>query len=83
MTMEYVIKIAKQVYGAHTEWNEAQTQRLKEIEALIRQDEREACAKLCEAEVFRETQNPDKAEVGGIRLGARLCAGYIRARGNK
>lgn len=38
--MRDVIEIAKQVYGAHTEWNEAQTQRLKEIEALIREDER-------------------------------------------
>jgi hypothetical protein len=43
--------------------------------------EREACAKVCDAEVWRETQNQNTAEVDGVRLGARFCAAAIRARG--
>jgi hypothetical protein len=40
--MKKVIEFAKRVYGDHVEFNDAQTQRLQEIEALIRADEREA-----------------------------------------
>jgi hypothetical protein len=53
------------------------------LEAKVRADEREACAKVCDAEMWRETQNQNTAEVDGVRLGARFCAAAIRARGNK
>ena len=49
--------------------------------ALVFAIEREACAKVCDAEVRRETQNQNTAEVEGVRLGARFCAAAIRARG--
>lgn len=77
--MRDVIEIAKQVYGAHTKWNEAQTQRLKEIAALVRADaiaeEREACAKL--AESLDDWCN-DPYETTTIRE----IAALIRARNN-
>jgi hypothetical protein len=46
--MRDTIDMARKVYGAHTEWTESQLERLKQFEALVRADEREACAKLVE-----------------------------------
>jgi hypothetical protein len=50
--MRDTIDMAREVYGAHTEWTEAQLERLKQFEALVRADERsvgrEACAKVCD-----------------------------------
>ena len=40
--------MAHEVYGEHTFWTEAQLLRLKELERLVRADEREACAKVVE-----------------------------------
>lgn len=47
---------------------------------LVSAAEREACAKECDEFMFSPSKNPDKAELDGIRLGSRLCAGAIRAR---
>jgi hypothetical protein len=45
--MRDTIELARAVYGAHTEWTESQLERLKQFEALVRANEREACADLC------------------------------------
>jgi hypothetical protein len=41
--MRTLIEMAHEVYGEHTFWTEAQLLRLKELERLVRADEREAC----------------------------------------
>jgi hypothetical protein len=43
--MKTTIDMAREVYGAHTEWNDSQLERLESLFALVRADEREACAK--------------------------------------
>jgi hypothetical protein len=45
--MKTTIELARQVYGAHTEWSGAPLDRLEQFVALVRADEREACAKEC------------------------------------
>jgi hypothetical protein len=63
----------------------ASAQDLERFEALVRSDEREACAKVCENDAWRckkiavETQ--DK-KANAAALEAYLCAEAIRARGN-
>jgi hypothetical protein len=46
--MDKTIEFAKKVYGANTEWSGAPLDRLEQLVALVRADEREACAKVCE-----------------------------------
>jgi hypothetical protein len=46
--MRTLIEMAHEVYGEHTFWTEAQLLRLKAFAALVRADEREACAKVCD-----------------------------------
>jgi hypothetical protein len=43
------IDMAREVYGAHTEWTGAPFDRLEQLVALVRAAEREACAKVCES----------------------------------
>jgi hypothetical protein len=38
--MKTTIELAREVYGAHTEWTGAPLERLKQFEALVRADER-------------------------------------------
>ena len=66
--------MAREVYGEHTFWTEAQLLRLKAFADLVRADEREACAKVCE-EYDDEYDVHTKQTVEGIAL-------QIRARGN-
>jgi hypothetical protein len=40
--MKTTIDMAREVYGAHTEWNDSQLERLESLFALVRADEREA-----------------------------------------
>jgi hypothetical protein len=60
-------------------------EQLKAFEALVRAEEREACAKVCEDDAWRckkiavETQNK---KANAAALEAYLCAEAIRARGN-
>jgi len=51
------------------------TKTLKAFEALVRADEREACAKVCDAQ-------HDKARTSTGAARADACAAAIRARGN-
>ncbi len=50
--MKNTIDIAREVYGAHTEWAGAPLDRLEQLVALVRADEREACARVCDEEYF-------------------------------
>jgi len=47
--MRDTIDMAREVYGAHTEWSCAPLDRLEQLVALVRSDEREVCAKVVEA----------------------------------
>ena len=82
--MRDTIDMARAVYGAHTEWTESQLERLKQFEALVRADEREACAKVCEseAEMFKScAEGANDGRYDWKEDGARDCAYAIRARG--
>jgi hypothetical protein len=68
--MKTTIDMAREVYGAHTEWSGAPLDRLEQLVALVRADERKACAKVC------ETTAP--SQINGYE-----CADLIRARGAK
>jgi hypothetical protein len=77
MTKDYIISIAREVWGDDSgkPWSESALLHLERFAALfeakVRADEREACANVCEAEGKRV----DASWVG--------CAAAIRARGKK
>ena len=61
------------------------TEELKAFEALVRADEREACAKVCEseAEMFKScAEGANDGRYDWKEDGARDCAYAIRAKGN-
>jgi hypothetical protein len=84
-----LIEMLHKVYGDHTVWTEAQLLRLKELERLVRADEREACAKLCDEEsssLGGVAEGPFVTDFGkhthmSMAAGAQNCAAAIRARG--
>jgi hypothetical protein len=78
--MRDTIDMARKVYGAHTEWTESQLERLKQFEALVRADEREACAKVCSDLVPDMSRTANDASVWDVATFD--CAEAIRARGN-
>jgi hypothetical protein len=83
--MKDTIELAREVYGAHTEWTGAPLDRLEQLVALVRADEREACAKVCEseAEMFKScAYGANDGRYDWKEDGARECAAAIRARGN-
>jgi len=41
--MKTTIELAREVYGAHTEWSGAPLERLEQLVALVRADERDGC----------------------------------------
>jgi hypothetical protein len=61
--MKTTIELAREVYGAHTEWSGAPLDRLEQLVALVRADEREACAKL--ADLADPYQAADKIRARG------------------
>ncbi len=68
--MRDTIDMAREVYGAHTEWSGAPLDRMERLVALVRADEREACAKVADYYSMHDQDTPaDIAEA-------------IRARGN-
>jgi hypothetical protein len=68
--MRETIDMARQVYGAHTEWAGAPLERLEQLVALVRADQREIDAKVCESlPMQQEVDVRDQ------------CAAAIRARG--
>jgi hypothetical protein len=87
--MKTTIDMAREVYGAHTEWTGAPLDRLEQLVALVRADEREKWAKFCETNQvwvgkgkrgFSEW-GEDEFVTGGIHQGMDYAAA-IRARGN-
>ena len=72
--MRDTIDMAREVYGKHTEWTGAPLDRLEQFVALVRADEREACAKLCDE--LANDENTDE-----YINGADWCSVRIRARG--
>ena len=83
--MRDTIELAREVYGAHTEWSGAPLDRLEQLVALVRADEREACAKVCESEAEMLKSCAYGANDGRYDWkedGARDCADAIRNRGN-
>ena len=78
--MKTTIELAREVYGAHTEWSGAPLERLEQLVALVRADEREACAKVCEDGV--DTEHPTVKGYIMKNFGASShLAEAIRARG--
>jgi hypothetical protein len=86
--MKTTIELAREVYGAHTEWAGAPLDRLEQLVALVRADEREKWAKFCETNQvwvgkgkrgFSEW-GEDEFVTGGIHQGMDYAAA-IRARG--
>ena len=71
--MRDTIDMARKVYGAHTEWTGAPLDRLEQLVALVRADQREIDAAVCE----NWTRTP---ETTGMELA--LCATAIRNKGN-
>jgi hypothetical protein len=67
--MRDTIDMAREVYGAHTEWSGAPLDRLEQLVALVRADQREIDAKLCD-------------EWGPKNMTATSIAEEIRDRGN-
>jgi hypothetical protein len=78
--MKTTIDMAREVYGAHTKWTGAPLDRLEQLVALVRADEREACAKVCEELVPDMSRTANDASVWDVATFD--CAIAIRARGN-
>ena len=64
------LEIFQEVYGKDYVFTEIELSRLVRVADLVQQDEREACAKVCE-------------DLIGTRAMARHCADAIRARGGE
>ena len=93
--MKTMIEMAHEVYGEHTFWTEDQLLRLKELERLVRADERERLAKIqfesilqaikiereaC-AKVCDEVERKSTKQPPMVGQGCQACAVAIRARG--
>jgi hypothetical protein len=78
--MKTTIELAREVYGAHTEWSGAPLDRMEQLVALVRADEREACAKVCEELVPDMSRTENDASVWDVATFD--CAIAIRNRGN-
>jgi hypothetical protein len=78
--MKTMIEMAHEVYGEHTFWAEDQLLKLKAFEALVRADEREACAKVCDELVPDMSRTANDASVWDVATFD--CAIAIRNRGN-
>jgi len=64
------LEIIQEVYGKDYVFTETELSRLMGVADLVRQQERETCAQVCE-------------DLIGTRAMARHCADEIRARGEK
>jgi hypothetical protein len=54
--MKTTIELAREVYGAHTEWSGAPLERLEQLVALVRADEREQGQKWFDAVTAQHKQ---------------------------
>jgi hypothetical protein len=85
--MKTTIELAREVYGAHTEWTGAPLDRLEQLVALVRADEREQGQKWFDAvtaqhkqEILAEREACAKVADGFI--GGDVIAERIRNRGH-
>jgi hypothetical protein len=84
MNREDIIRIYKEANGWSPEGFENTVGELERFAALVRADEREACAKVCEseAEMFKScAYGANDGRYDWKEDGARECAAAIRARG--
>ena len=83
MNRDDIIRMAEHAgFGMPVQVFQFRAEELERFAALIAAAEREACAKVCEAEQFELTQ--DVAGKNGLQhfdAGCRSCAEMIRARG--
>jgi hypothetical protein len=77
--MKSTIDMAREVYGAHTEWSGAPLDRMEQLVALVRADEREQLTNLDWTALMRQGGLVTWGDAG--ELGDRVVAA-IRARGN-
>jgi len=70
--MKTLIEMVHEVYGEEKYWTEEQLLQLKALAALVRSNEREACAKVCEGINSAEDYYGARPEL--------ICAEAIRAR---
>ena len=74
--MKTIIEMAREA-GFAVSWTESAGEALQRFAELVRADEREACAKVCEEQEYhywRATEDQDFTPID--------CANAIRARGN-
>jgi hypothetical protein len=57
--MRDTIDMARKVYGAHTEWTDSQLERLEQLVALVRADERAAQPAVPDAFGTRKGEHPE------------------------
>lgn len=79
--MKTVIEIAKEVYGAHTEWTGAPLERLKQLVEIVRVDERDALETLY-TDAHYIFNNPPGETSQEVRDVIEWYAAAIRARSN-
>ena len=67
-----------------SDWYECFTEEIEDFAALVRAEEREACAKVCEEDLRDEYIRQDRPVQDEVNLFAAIadCAAAIRARGN-
>ena len=80
--MKTTIDIAREVYGAHTEWTGAPLERLESLFALVRADEREQCALVAEDSDHVVAGRGYYDQLGNADATVRNIAAAIRNRGN-
>lgn len=74
--MKTVIEMAREAdIDWHRHWNDDGTNHLERLVEIARADEREACAKVCDARYMGDNNRED--------MEAKRCAEAIRARANK
>ena len=90
--MKTTIDMAREVYGAHTEWTGAPLDRLEQLVALVRADQRESFIAEMQAQIDHAVMNdlrltPNFGKQKGdlaVRVGSIEAAlDAIRNRGNK
>jgi hypothetical protein len=84
--MKTTIDMAHEVYGAHTEWAGAPLERLEQLVALVRADERKAIYDLVMEAPFKEfdrqEEDFDGEAANAMKAMAFSLTAAIRARGN-
>ena len=91
MTREEIIKLAREAgilepieLLESNQWRQDTIRELERFAALVAAAEREACAKVCEAQENKVVQqHPARIEFDPHSVMARKCAAAIRARGQK